>query len=84
LLDLAAIDPDVEPSANQPTPSLAVHVSDVLPLFVSVMVALVAVLPKSTFSGETENVVVEVDATVIVTGTFADPAVPAEKLTLVE
>ena len=81
---MAAIDPDVEPSASQPTPSLAVQVNDVLPLFVSVTVALVAVLPKSTLRGETENVVVDVEGTVIVTGTFADPAVPAEKLTLVE
>jgi hypothetical protein len=81
---LAAIDPEVEPIASQPTPSLAVHVSDVLPLLVSVTVAFVSVLPKSTFSGETENVVVEVEGTVIVTGILADPAVPAETLTLVE
>jgi hypothetical protein len=56
-------------------------VSDVLPLLVRVTEALVAVLPKSTFSGETENVVVEVEGTVIVTGILADPFVPAETLT---
>jgi hypothetical protein len=55
--DLAAIVPDVDPSANQPTPSLAVQVSDLLLLLVSVTEALVAVLPKSTLSGATENVV---------------------------
>jgi hypothetical protein len=53
--DLAAIVPDVDPSASQPTPSLAVQEIDLLLLLVSVTDALVAVLPKSTFSGETEN-----------------------------
>jgi hypothetical protein len=54
--DLAAIVPDVDPRASQPTPSLAVQESDLLLLLVSVTDALVAVLPKSTLSGETENV----------------------------
>jgi hypothetical protein len=54
--DPAAIVPDVEPSASHPTPSLAVQVSDVVPVLVSVTGAFVAVLPKSTLSGETENV----------------------------
>ena len=76
MLDLAAIVPDVDPKANHPTPSLAVQVRDVVPLLVSVMDVVVAVLPKSTSSGEATNV----EDTVIETGTFADPAVPAEKV----
>jgi hypothetical protein len=56
----------------------------VLPLLVSVTDALVAVLPKSTFSGETANVVGEVEGTVMETGILADPLVPAENVTLVE
>ena len=75
LLDLAAIVPDVEPSASQPAPSLAVQVSDVVPLLVSVTDALVAVRPKSTLTGETERV----EGTIIETGILADPAVPPEK-----
>ena len=56
LLDPAAIVPHVELSASQPTPSLAAEVSDVLPLLVRVTDLVVAELPKSSLSGETENV----------------------------
>jgi hypothetical protein len=48
LLELAAIDPDVAPSASQPALSVAVQDRDVLPVFFSVTDAVVAVVPKST------------------------------------
>ena len=44
---MAAIVPDIEPSSSHPAPSLAVQVSDVLPLLVSVTDLVVDVLPKS-------------------------------------
>jgi hypothetical protein len=64
LFDFAAIVPDVDPNVSHPAPSLAVQLIDALPLLLSVTDVVVAVFPKSTLSGETENV----EGTVIDTG----------------
>ena len=53
LLVLPASVPDNRPRLSQPTLSLAVQANEVLPLLVSVMVALVRVVPKSTWAGDT-------------------------------
>ena len=74
---MPAIEPEVAPSANQPALSVAVQDSEASPVFVSVTELVVALLPKSTVSGETDNwaAVPLVDVgTVIETDTVSEPA----------
>jgi hypothetical protein len=72
--EFAVIVPDVAFNASQPTLSVALQVSDWLLVFFSVTDAFVAVLPKSTTSGETANfAVVPEAATVIDTETISVP-----------
>src|SRR5688572_2131737 len=53
--------PDLWFKSSQPTPSLAVQLSDVVSVLVSVTDAFVAVFPKSTWRGETGRVPDSVD-----------------------
>jgi hypothetical protein len=76
-LDLPGTDPDVAPSANQPAFSLAVHDNDASPVFVSVTELDVALVPKSTLSGETARAASEPSAepaTFSDTDTVSEPA----------
>ncbi|HYO45503.1 MAG TPA: hypothetical protein VEY33_02295 [Gemmatimonadota bacterium] len=76
-LDLPAREPDVAPSESQLAFSLAVHDSEASPVFVSVIELVVALLPKSTWSGETESWPSEVpveEGTVSDTDTVSEPA----------
>jgi hypothetical protein len=80
--EFADIVPDIVFSPSQPTPSVALQVSDWLLVFFSVTDRLVAVVPKSIWSGETENVVVPDAATLIVTLTASVPPLSDEIATV--
>ncbi|HET7692930.1 MAG TPA: hypothetical protein VFM44_07590 [Gemmatimonadota bacterium] len=76
--ELAAIVPDIALRASQPTPSVAVQDTDWLPVFLSVTERLVAVLPKSSWTGVTAKVAVPDAATLIFTLTASVP--PSEEI----
>src|SRR5688500_9852923 len=76
--ELAAIVPDIALRASQPTPSVAVQDNDWLPVFLSVTERVVAVLPKSSWTGVTAKVVVPDAATLIFTLTISVP--PSEEI----
>lgn len=76
--ELAAIVPDTALRASQPTPSVAVQDNDWLPLFFSVTERLVAVVPKSSWTGVTAKVVLPDAATFIFTLTVSVP--PPEEI----
>ena len=81
--ELAAIDPDDAFSPSQPALSVAVQEIDWLLVFLSVTDRLVAVVPKSSRSGDTAKVVVPDDATRIFTRMVSVPPRSEEIVTSV-